>query len=91
MSGIISGLTTAIFSRAPVVTIAIGVTSEPVPAVVGMAINGNRGPIAVFTPYVSASVLPLPASSAASLATSIDDPPPNPMTSPQLLAMSAAA
>ena len=30
----------------PVVTIEIGVTSDPVPAVVGTKIKGKRGPVA---------------------------------------------
>ena len=33
------------FSFSPVVTIEIGVTSEPVPAVVGARISGSRGPL----------------------------------------------
>ena len=35
---------------APVVTIEIGVTSEPVPAVVGIRMSGKRGDLAWFTP-----------------------------------------
>ena len=34
----------------PVVTMEIGVTSEPVPAVVGIKINGRRGALALLTP-----------------------------------------
>jgi len=34
----------------PVVTMEIGVTSEPVPAVVGMRIKGNRGDFALLIP-----------------------------------------
>ena len=45
-SGYSSGETTPTFSLSGVVTIAIGVTSEPVPAVVGTATSGRRGPSA---------------------------------------------
>ena len=50
-----TGETTPIFSFSPVVTMEIGVTSEPVPAVVGARISGNRGPLALPTPNTSAS------------------------------------
>ena len=50
ISGMITGDTTPIFSLSPVVTMAIGVTSEPVPAVVGTSINGSLGPIAFPIP-----------------------------------------
>ena len=43
-SGRSTGETTAIFSLLPVVTTEIGVTSEPVPAVVGTRSSGRRGP-----------------------------------------------
>ena len=36
--------TTPFFSLAPVVTMAIGVTSDPVPAVVGTSAKGARSP-----------------------------------------------
>ena len=39
-----------VFVVSPVVTIEIGVTSEPVPAVVGTKIKGRRGAWALFTP-----------------------------------------
>ena len=38
---------------APVVTMEIGVTSEPVPAVVGTKMSGKRGACALPTPYKS--------------------------------------
>jgi hypothetical protein len=50
ISGMMSGETTPFFSWAPVVTMEIGVTSDPVPAVVGMASRGSRGPLAAPTP-----------------------------------------
>ena len=50
MSGRMTGETTPIFSLVPVVTIEIGVTSEPVPAVVGIRMSGRRGPLALPTP-----------------------------------------
>ena len=50
------GETTPIFSFSPVVTIEIGVTSDPVPEVVGTRINGSRGPFAGRTPNTWASV-----------------------------------
>jgi len=49
-SGIRRGDTTPFFSVVGVVTMAIGVTSEPVPAVVGTRIRGNRSPLARPTP-----------------------------------------
>ena len=55
ISGNITGDTTPIFSLAPVVTIEMGVTSDPVPAVVGTRINGSLGPLALPTPYASLS------------------------------------
>ena len=50
ISGRIKGDTTPIFSLLPVVMIEIGVTSDPVPAVVGTKINGKRGPTALPIP-----------------------------------------
>ena len=49
-SGSSSGETTPILVVSPVVTMAIGVTSEPVPAVVGTWISGRRRPRALPTP-----------------------------------------
>ncbi len=49
-SGNNSGETTPILVVAPVVTMAIWVTSEPVPAVVGTWISGRRCPLALPTP-----------------------------------------
>ena len=49
-SGIRRGDTTPFFSVVGVVTMAIGVTSEPVPAVVGAKSSGNRSPLARPTP-----------------------------------------
>ena len=50
ISGRIKGDTTPIFSLLPVVIIEIGVTSDPVPAVVGTNTNGRRGPTALPIP-----------------------------------------
>jgi hypothetical protein len=47
-SGRITGETTPFFSCAPVVTMEIGVTSEPVPAVVGICTSGSRGCVQGF-------------------------------------------
>ena len=49
-SGSNCGETTPFFSAAPVVTMEIGVTSEPVPAVVGARISGSRPPATSPTP-----------------------------------------
>jgi hypothetical protein len=49
-SGSNLGETTPFFSVVGVVTIAIGVTSEPVPAVVGASNSGRRSPLARPTP-----------------------------------------
>ena len=57
-----------------------GVTSEPVPAVVGTKANGRRGPFAFATPHAFSKSSFDPSINADNLATSIDDPPPKPMT-----------
>ena len=49
-SGSKRGDTTPFFSVVGVVTMAIGVTSEPVPAVVGTSKSGRRSPLASPTP-----------------------------------------
>ena len=49
-SGSSFGETTPFFSVVGVVTMEIGVTSEPVPAVVGARISGSRWPLAKPTP-----------------------------------------
>ena len=49
-SGRRRGETTPFFSVVGVVTMAIGVTSEPVPAVVGASRSGRRCPLAKPTP-----------------------------------------
>ena len=49
-SGRSFGATTPFFSVLGVVTMEIGVTSEPVPAVVGTRISGRRSPLARPTP-----------------------------------------
>ena len=77
-SGRITGEDTPRFSSPDTVMMETGVTSEPVPAVVGTNISGRRGPFALPTPQASSMSSPDPASNAASFATSIDDPPPNP-------------
>lgn len=66
----------SLLSAPLVVMIAIGVTSEPVPAVVGTRTSGMRGPFATFTPNTSLSDWPVLATSDATLATSIGEPPP---------------
>ena len=50
------GATIPVLVVSPVVTIEIGVTSEPVPAVVGTRIKAKRGPVALSTPYRSDNV-----------------------------------
>jgi hypothetical protein len=75
------GLTMPIFELVPVVTMEIGVTSLPVPAVVGTWTNGNRVPTHWSTPYKSGNVwVVVPCRKATTFATSMDDPPPNPRT-----------
>jgi hypothetical protein len=74
------GATTPILVVSPVVTMAMFVTSEPVPAVVGTCTSGRRLPVTLPMPYISASGWALPASTAISLATSIELPPPRPIT-----------
>ena len=70
-----------------------GVTSDPVPAVVGTRTSGNRGPRALPTPQAVSRSWFDPASRAASLATSMAEPPPKPTTpvAPDARARSAAA
>ena len=43
----------AVMVVVPVVTIEIGVTSDPVPAVVGASTRGRRSPFTRLTPYIS--------------------------------------
>ena len=45
-----TGETTPFFSSSPTVTMAMGVTSEPVPAVVGISTRGRRRPLTWLTP-----------------------------------------
>ncbi len=80
MSGRITGEDTPRFSSAPTVMIDTGVTSDPVPAVVGTNTSGRRGPLACPTPQAASRSSSEPSKSATSLATSCDDPPPKPMT-----------
>ena len=49
------GATTPIFFASPTVTIDTAVTSEPVPAVVGICTSGRRDTVTLFTPYMSLS------------------------------------
>ena len=56
------------------------VTSDPVPAVVGTRASGNRFPLTLPMPYISASGWSLAIKTATSLAISSDDPPPRPIT-----------
>jgi hypothetical protein len=62
------------------VIIDMGVTSEPVPAVVGTKTKGNLGPLALETPQASSIFSFEPRIKEVNLAISIEDPPPNPMT-----------
>ena len=64
----------------PVVTIEIPVTSEPVPAVVGISASGKRSPWTWSMPYIELKVCEERASTATNLATSSEDPPPSPTT-----------
>ena len=79
-SGKIIGEDTPFFSSSPTVMIDTGVTSEPVPAVVGTKAKGKRGPFAFATPHAFSKSSFEPSINAYNLATSIDDPPPKPIT-----------
>ena len=68
------------FVVSPVVIIEIGVTSDPVPAVVGIWIKGSLGLVIWSTPYISVIGVSLPESAATNFATSIELPPPTPIT-----------
>ena len=73
-------LTTPALVVSPVVIIDTMVASEPVPAVVGICISGKRSPVTLSTPYISDNdCLPL-INTANNLATSMELPPPKPMT-----------
>ena len=79
-SGSNTGEDTPALVVAPVVMTATGVTSEPVPAVVGTRIRGRREPLTWSTPYKAGRSW-LPASSTATtFATSMELPPPTAMT-----------
>ena len=80
MSGRMIALDTPRFSSSPTVMIETGVTSEPVPAVVGTSTSGRRGPFACATPQAPSMSSPEPRRSAATFATSSDEPPPKPAT-----------
>ena len=80
MSGRMMALDTPRFSSSPTVMIETGVTSEPVPAVVGASTRGRRGPFACATPQAPSMSSPEPRRSAATFATSSDEPPPKPAT-----------
>ena len=77
-----TGETIPVFVVSPVVTIEMGVTSDPVPAVVGTKNNGSRGGLALLTPYKSDNICCCCgcASMAMILATSNELPPPKPKT-----------
>ena len=47
------GATTPFFSFVPVVTMEIGITSDPVPAAVGTSTSGSRWPKTRLMPYIS--------------------------------------
>ena len=91
-SGNSTGEDTPALVVSPVVITATGVTSEPVPAVVGTSIRGKRGPSVLPTPYNWASAWLPPNNTATTLATSIELPPPTAITpsTPWLLPKSAA-
>ena len=55
ISGSSWGDTTPVLVVSPVVTMAMGVTSDPVPAVVGIWISGRRSPVTLPMPYISDS------------------------------------
>ena len=79
-SGNIIDEETPFFSSSPTVIIDTGVTSDPVPAVVGIKTRGKRGPFAFATPHASSKFSPEPSIKAVSLATSMEEPPPKPIT-----------
>ena len=80
ISGRIIGEETPFFSSSPTVIIEIGVTSEPVPAVVGTRTKGNLGPLAFETPHASSIFSFDPKIKEVNFATSIEEPPPKPIT-----------
>ena len=79
-SGIITFDETPFFSLFDKVIIDIGVTSDPVPAVVGIKISGNLGPTTLSTPQISSILSFDPNINAVNFATSIGEPPPKPIT-----------
>ena len=87
ISGKITGDTTPIFVVFPVVTIATGVASEPVPAVVGINISGSLLPLILPTPYPCSNDSCCNANNATNLAESRDDPPPMPIITSELYSM----
>ena len=79
-SGNINLEETPFFSLSSIVIIEIGVTSDPVPAVVGISTSGSLGPFALLTPHIVSICWFDPRSKDTSFATSIDEPPPKPKT-----------
>ena len=73
-------LTTPAFVVFPVVIIETIVASEPVPAVVGTCMSGIRSPEILSTPYISESGWQPLIKTDNNLATSIELPPPKPIT-----------
>ena len=73
-----------------IVIIEIGVTSEPVPAVVGISTSGILGPFALLTPHIVSIFWLDPRSKDISFATSIDEPPPKPKTPVDLKAVASS-
>ena len=86
-SGRMIGEETPLFSSPSTVIIETGVTSDPVPAVVGIKHRGNLGPVAFPTPHALSKFSPDPKTKAVSLATSIEEPPPNPITPVQAISL----
>ena len=79
MSGIRCGLTTPCFTFFfSFAKMAMAVTSEPVPAVVGTAISGSPFLGTMSTPTYSSTECPVWANTAVILATSMAEPPPKP-------------
>ena len=90
-SGSSCAATTAALVVAPVVMMDMGVTSDPVPAVVGIWTSGSLAPVRLPIPYASASGWEELHKPAISFATSIELPPPRPITVPTFSARARAS
>ncbi len=91
ISGSKTGELTPAFVVAPVVMTATGVTSDPVPAVVGTRMSGSLEPSTWSTPYIDARDCVPANSTATTLATSIELPPPTATTPSTLCSRPSAA